>query len=225
VTKQFSLAEREDLERRASIAAECVRLGSPEHAWGVWERLRADYPDCRDWDAPLAASYLGFALDWTSDLSNEPLETAQDALGRGIVILAGDLSRDNNDVTRWVLVARALEQRCMLFAFGAGWTSVVRAAVEHGALEELPEPVGDSHLVRNAITAALASLDLLVRRPDLPESMFDLVERSRYRLAVTCSCLAAAAPRPPGRPQLVLLQGGKADVGFPFSERTGLRAG
>lgn len=187
-----------DVERRGSAATEHEVGGRYRLAWDIWEQLRADYPERTDWNAPLVASYLGYSLSWTADASDPRRGDVQDALGalvRALAILAGDLARNSDDVTRWILVARALEQRCLLTAFCDGWTAAARSAFEAGEMRKLPPIVGDRRLVRSTAIAADAALDLLAEREDLSETRRTRLRNVRSRIAAIVSMLDAPRPR------------------------------
>ena len=85
----------EELEPRVSATVEIAdgarkalaheRAGRFRDAWRQWEALREAAPGRTDWNAPLAASYLRYALAWTADGGEGSLKEAEEALLRGIV--------------------------------------------------------------------------------------------------------------------------------------------
>lgn len=203
--------EDRDFERRSDAAVDLERHGRRRMAWDVWEQLRADHPERGDWNGPLVASYLGYAMGWTADPVDPRNGNVQDALGalvRALAILAGDLARNGDDVTRWILVARALEQRCILTAFGDAWTGEARAALEAGRLEALPPVVGDRRLVRSTASAAEAALDVLAAGDAMGERARLKLDAGRGRVRAVVALLDAAKPRVP---QLAVVSGGAVE--------------
>lgn len=204
---------------RRALAHE--RAGRFREAWGEWETLRSSHPARADWNAPLAASYLRYALEWTADGGEGSLAEAEAALLRGIAILTIDLAQGTDDVARLMLIARACEQRCILRAFGSGWTSEAREALEAGA----PGAVtGDARQVLAAGAAATAALDLVaLSAPSLATLAAELAQ-SCLRLSAVLQAVGAEdeaselelraetvlrgpAPERP-RVQLVAIEGG-----------------
>lgn len=191
------LAER--LERAATtaapIAAEAARealaherAGRFREAWAAWETLRGANPARSDWNAPLAASYLRYAFGWTADAGEGSLEEAEVALIRGMSILTIDLADRTDDVARLMLIARACEQRCILRAFGEGWTTAARKALDAG----VPACVaGDPRQVIAAGLAATTALDLVaLSAPSLASIAAELAQ-SCLRLAVVLRAAGA----------------------------------
>ncbi|GLK77496.1 hypothetical protein GCM10008171_27500 [Methylopila jiangsuensis] len=139
------------------------------------------------WTAPLAASYLRFAFDWTAD-GEGTLADAEAALVRGVAILTADLAAQPDDVARLLLVARACEQRCLLRAYGESWTRAARAALDGG---DAPAVTGDRRQIRAAGAAATAALDLVaLEAPNLAPLAQDLA-LSCLRLAATLEAAGA----------------------------------
>lgn len=219
-----------EVVRRARKALAHERAGRYRDAWRHWEALRMDEPGRADWNAPLAASYLRYALAWTSDGGEGTLADAETALLRGVAILTIDLGDAVDDVARLLLIARACEQRCILRAFGENWTRAAREALEAGR----PEPItGDPRQVIAAGEAATAALDLVaLAAPSLATLAAELA-RSCLRLAATLSAAGApqqaselemraeavlSGPRPSAaarRAQLVAIEGGAAEARTP----------
>lgn len=165
---------------RRALAHE--RAGRYREAWGQWERLRGQNPGRVDWNAPLAASYLRYALAWTADGGEGSLAEAEAALVRGMSILTIDLAGGVDDVARLMMIARACEQRCILRAFGEGWTSAARDALEAG---ETSAVIGDLRQVAAAGAAATAALDLVaLSAPSLAPLAAELAQ-SCLRLSAT----------------------------------------
>ncbi|HVI29712.1 hypothetical protein [Hansschlegelia sp.] len=210
----------------ARLALAHERAGRYRDAWTAWEQLRSSHPDRSDWNAPLAASYLRFALEWTADAEEGSLREAEEALVRGVAILTVDLSAQSDDVARLMLVARACEQRCILRAFGEGWTREVREALEAGA------PVnatGDRRQVSAAGAAATVALDLVaISAPSLAPLAPELAQ-SCLRLAATLQAVGSQAQakelllraetvlrgpqQKPARPKLVAIEGDVQESG------------
>lgn len=179
---------REHPAESARRALAFERAGRFREAWGAWENLRAAHPSRSDWNAPLAASYLRFAFAWTSDGPEGSLQEAEQALLRGVAILTIDVGGRRDDVTRLLLIARACEQRCMLRAYGEGWTIAARDALEAGVA---PPVVGDARHVAAAGSAAAAALDLVVvAAPSLAPLAGDIAQ-SCLRLATTLEAVGA----------------------------------
>lgn len=165
---------------RAALAHE--RAGRYREAWNEWERLRGQNPGRIDWNAPLAASYLRYALAWTADGGEGSLAEAEAALVRGMSILTIDLASGADDVARLMMIARACEQRCILRAFGEGWTSAAREALDAG---EYGPVVGDRRQIAAAGAAATAALDLVaLSAPSLAPLAAELAQ-SCLRLSTT----------------------------------------
>lgn len=172
---------------RRALAHE--RAGRFREAWAEWERLRANDHGRADWNAPLAASYLRFALGWTADAPEGSLAEAEAALVRGVAILTLDVADRPDDAARLMLIARACEQRCILRAYGETWTSHARDALELG---DAPAVVGDLRQVHAAGVAATAALDLVaLEAPSLTVLAGELA-RSCLRLAATLEAAGAA---------------------------------
>jgi len=204
----------------ARLALAHERAGRYRDAWAVWEELRSSHPERSDWNAPHAASYLRFALDWTADAEEGSLREAEEALVRGVAILTVDLAAQSDDVARLMLVARACEQRCILRAFGEGWTRSVRDALDAGA------PVsatGDRRQVSAAGAAATVALDLVaISAPSLAPLAPELAQ-SCLRLAATLQAVGSQSQakelllraetvlrgpqQKPSRPKLVAIDG------------------
>lgn len=211
----WSQIQERDFERRVDAAIELERHGRRRMAWDVWEQLRADHPDRADWNGPLVASYLGYAMGWTADSADRRHGDVQDALGalvRALAILAGDLAKNGDDVTRWVLVARALEQRCILTAFADAWTAEAREALDAGRLDALPPIVGDRRLVRSTASAAEAALDVLATQETFGERTRAKLDASRRRVHAVLALLESAKRR---TPQLALVGGGALERSEP----------
>lgn len=171
---------RNDVAAGARKALAYERAGRFRDAWGAWEELRTGNPSRSDWNAPLAASYLRFAFDWTADGSEGSLQEAEEALVRGMSILTIDLAARSDDVARLMLIARACEQRCVLRAFGAGWTRSARSALEDG---DALGVTGERRQVMAAGSAAVVALDLVaVSAPSLAPLAGELAQ-SCLRLA------------------------------------------
>ncbi|MFC7052303.1 hypothetical protein ACFQI3_06330 [Hansschlegelia quercus] len=180
--------DREIVAESARRALAYERAGRFRDAWRAWEDLRTTYPGRSDWNAPLAASYLRFAFAWTADGSEGSLREAEEALLRGVAILTIDVARRRDDVTGLLLIARACEQRCILRAFGEGWTKAARDALEAGIA---PPVVGDARQVEAAGAAAASALDLVVTAaPSLAPLAGDLAQ-SCLRLATTLQAVGA----------------------------------
>jgi hypothetical protein len=200
------------------------RAGRFREAWTVWEQLREAHPSRSDWNAPLAASYLRFAFDWTSDGPEGTLREAEEALVRGVSILTIDVAGHPDDVARLMLIARACEQRCVLRAFGEGWTREARDALDAG---EAPPMTGDPRQVRAAGAAAIAAFDLLAQRAPTLAPLSAELARSCLRLAATLEVSGGKAqanallvraeaalkgPREPRmRPHLIAIEGGAGE--------------
>lgn len=179
---QIADAATYDVAAGARRALSFERAGRFSEAWREWERLRATDGGRPDWNGPLAASYLRFAFDWTADGSPEPLQQAEEALVRGVAILSIDLADQPDDAARLLLIARACEQRCLLRAYGEGWTRLARAALEAG---EAPPVTGDPRQIAAAGAAATAALDLVaIHAPSLATLATELAQ-SCLRLAAT----------------------------------------
>lgn len=175
------------LAARRALAHE--RAGRFREAWAEWEDLRSADSGRPEWNAPLAASYLRFAFDWTVDGSEGSLSEAEIALVRGVAILTIDLDAQPDDVARLMLVARAAEQRCILRAYGANWTRAAREALETG---DAPAITGDLRQIHASGAAATAALDVVaIEAPSLAPLAGELA-RSCLRLAATLE--AAHAP-------------------------------
>lgn len=197
---------------RGGMAVDEEKLGRPRMTWDIWEQLRADHPERSEWNGPLLASYLSYAMSWTADAPDRRRGDADDALAalvRALAILAGELGQDGDDLTRWILVARALEQRCILTAFRGGWTAASRDALDGERTHELPAIVGDRRLVRSTAGAARAALDMLATRDDLSATARATLAKAGRRVAAIVSVLDAARR---SQPMLVVLRGGLADV-------------
>lgn len=207
---------------RRALAHE--RAGRYREAWRHWERLRVEDAERADWNAPLAASYLRYALAWTADGGEGSLAEAEAALVRGMSILTIDLTGAVDDVTRLMMIARACEQRCILRAFGESWTAAARDALEAG---EAGEVVGDRRQVAAAGAAATAALDLVaLSAPSLATLAAELAQ-SCLRLSATLQAAgdedaalglemraeavlrgSGATPTESARPTLVAIDGG-----------------
>lgn len=230
----------EELEPRVSATVEIAdgarkalgheRAGRFRDAWRQWEALREAAPGRTDWNAPLAASYLRYALAWTADGGEGSLKEAEEALLRGIAILTIDLAEGADDVARLMLIARACEQRCILRAFGQGWTNAARDALEAGRAERIS---GDARQVIAAGVAATAALDLVAISAPSLETLSAELARSCLRLSATLQAAGAdehalelemraeavlAGPRPTPverRARLVAIEGGAGDAPTP----------
>lgn len=164
------------------------RAGRYREAWAAWETLRSAHPARADWNAPLAASYLRYAFDWTSDAGEGTVDEAEAALIRGMSILTIDLAESTDDVARLMLIARACEQRCILRAFGAGWTSAAREALDAGSPTHV---TGDVRQVIAAGIAATAALDLVALSAPSLASLAAELAQSCLRLAATLEAAGA----------------------------------
>ncbi|HEY0291282.1 MAG TPA: hypothetical protein VGC51_02935 [Hansschlegelia sp.] len=209
-----------DAARRA-LAHE--RAGRFREAWTAWEELRAAHPSRSDWNAPLAASYLRFAFGWTADGCEGSLREAEEALVRGVAILTIDVAGSADDVARLLLIARACEQRCILRAFGEGWTRAARDALEAG---EAPPVTGDPRQVCAAGAAATVAFDLVALTAPSLASLAGELAQSCLRLATTLDAVGAedearellmrveavlrGPPAKRSRPKLVAIDGGAA---------------
>lgn len=226
-----------DVVARARKALAHERAGRYREAWRHWEALRQDVPGRSEWNAPLAASYLRYALAWTMDGGEGSLQDAEAALLRGISILTIDLAEAVDDVARLLLIARACEQRCILRAYGETWTIAARDALEAGRPEKI---TGEARQVIAAGEAATAALDLVaLSAPSLATLSAELA-RSCLRLAATLHAAGApqqafalelraetvlSGPRPTPaarRAQLVAIEGGAVEIRTP-SRRPQLR--
>lgn len=220
---------------RARRALAHERAGRFREAWEAWEALRRAYPGRSDWNGPLAASYLRFAFGWTSEAEGS-LREAEEALVRGVAILTIDVAAEPDDVARLLLIARACEQRCILRAFGDGWTRAARAALDAGVA---PEVVGDPRQIAAAGAAATVALDLVaVNARSLAPLASDLAH-SCLRLAATLQAAGAHAEAKGllaraeavlmgpemrlRRPTLVAIEGGAAEGGQTAPRRPALR--
>ncbi|RXF73787.1 hypothetical protein [Hansschlegelia zhihuaiae] len=173
-------------EARLALAHE--RAGRFREAWRQWERLRDLNPARSDWNAPLAASYLRYAFSWTSDCGEGALAEVEAALLRGMSILTIDLAHGVDDVARLMLIARACEQRCILRAFGEGWTSAARDDLDAGKAALV---TGDERQILAAGVAATAAFDLVALcAPSLAPLAGELAQ-SCLRLAVTLQAAGA----------------------------------
>ncbi|GLK56997.1 hypothetical protein JOD31_003029 [Methylopila capsulata] len=226
--EQIAVAATYDVAARARRALTFERAGRFGDAWREWEALRATEGRRADWNAPLAASYLRFAFDWTADGSPEPLHEAEEALVRGVAILSIDLAEQPDDVARLLLIARACEQRCLLRAYGEGWTRAARSALEAG---EAPEVTGDPRQIAAAGAAATAALDLVaIHAPSLATLATELAQ-SCLRLAATLEASGAGdeaaglmlraetvlrgPTAPQRRPALIAIEGGAPEERTP----------
>ena len=178
----FGAGAENDVLDRARLALAHERAGRYREAWSQWEKLRRANPGRAVWNAPLAASYLRYAFDWTSDAGEGSLGEAEAALLRGVSILTIDLADNTDDIARLMLIARACEQRCLLRAYGEGWTRAAREALDAGAP---PEVVGDPRQVLAAGVAAATALDLVaISAPSLSSLSAELAQ-SCLRLSAT----------------------------------------
>lgn len=219
-----------DIAAGARRALAHERAGRFREAWRQWELLREAAPARTEWNAPLAASYLRYALGWTVDGGEGSLKEAEEALLRGVSILTIDLAEGVDDVSRLLLIARACEQRCILRAFGEGWTKAARDALEAGRADAV---TGDARQVIAAGVAATAALDLVaLSAPSLTTVASELVS-SCLRLSATLQAAGAeeaaeelerraevllSGPKPaPGRRRaaLVAIEGGPAELRTP----------
>lgn len=186
VTAEQQVAARISAGARRALAHE--RAGRFRLAWDEWETLRASGPGRSDWNAPLAASYLRYALGWTADGCEGSLQEAEEALLRGVSILTIDLDEGAEDVARLLMIARACEQRCILRAFGMNWTTGARDALEAGVA---PDVTGEVRHVLAAGISAMAALDLVaLAAPSLDTLSAELVQ-SCLRLATTLQAVGA----------------------------------
>ncbi len=177
-----------DVLDRARLALGHERAGRFREAWFEWETLRTADPDRSDWNAPLAASYLRYAFEWTADAGSGSLAEAETALLRGVSILTIDLAEKADDVVRLMLIARACEQRCLLRAYGDGWTKAAREALDAGIAAPLK---GDSRQILAAGVAATTALDLVaISAPSLATLAAELAQ-SCLRLSATLHAAGA----------------------------------
>lgn len=214
---------------RRALAHE--RAGRFREAWRAWEELRAANPSRTDWNGPLAASYLRFAFDWTADGSEGSLQEVEEALLRGMSILTIDVAARADDVARLMLIARACEQRCVLRAFGEGWTRAVREALDAG---DAVRVTGERRQVVAAGAAAAVALDLVaISAPSLAALAGELAQ-SCLRLAAILEASGAddeaqeltwraeavlRGPQPPReRPRLTVIEGGRTGEPVAASE-------
>ena len=173
---------------RARDALAHERAGRFREAWAQWEALRRADPGRSDWNAPLAASYLRYAFDWTADAGEGSLAEAEAALLRGVSILTIDLAEHSDDVARLMLIARACEQRCLLRAYGEGWTRAVREALDEGVAGPV---IGEPRQVHAAGVAAATALDLVaISAPSIATIAAELAQ-SCMRLSTTLEAAGA----------------------------------
>ncbi|WP_020180861.1 hypothetical protein [Methylopila sp. M107] len=185
----FAAHDGVEIVDRARLALAHERAGRYREAWAQWEFLRGANPGRVDWNAPLAASYLRYAFDWTSDGGEGSLEEVEAALLRGVSILTIDLADNADDVARLLLIARACEQRCLLRAFGEGWTRGARASLDSGIA---PRVTGSRRQVLAAGVAATTALDLVaISAPSLASISADLAQ-SCLRLSTALYAAGAA---------------------------------
>lgn len=219
-----------DIAAGARRALAHERAGRYREAWRQWEMLREAAPAHTEWNAPLAASYLRYALGWTVDGGEGSLQEAEEALLRGVSILTIDLAEGVDDVARLLLIARACEQRCILRAFGESWTREAREALDEGRPQQIS---GETRQVIAAAVAATAALDLVaISAPSLATLSSELA-RSCLRLSTTLRAAGAeqlaeelemraetvlSGPRPTPterRARLVAIEGGAGDAPTP----------